>query len=183
MKIVQSETFFPSLFFSPLPRGAKLVTSAENWIVSDTKKRGRGRVDKGQSASLAVPVVSIEITSRRIGKCDGAANGGEKLQSVGNCFIPFPARTQYRASLTRASTFKDFHLSQRWIPTTRGTEGQFFFPNALIPFLVIPIFPSVDISILFIISRREEGKNEILKAKAEEERRLRRRTNNKACRK
>lgn len=33
-------------------------------------------MDKGQSASLAVPVVSIEITSRRIGKCDGAANGG-----------------------------------------------------------------------------------------------------------
>lgn len=121
--------FFPSLFFSPLPRGAKLVTSAENWIVSDTKKRGRGRVDKGQSASLAVPVVSIEITSRRIGKCDGAANGGEKLQSVGNCFIPFPARTQYRASLTRASTFKDFHLSQRWIPTTQGDRGAIFLPK------------------------------------------------------
>lgn len=32
-------------------------------------------MDKGQSAGLAVPVVSIEITSWRIGKCDGAANG------------------------------------------------------------------------------------------------------------
>lgn len=72
MKIVQSETF-------SAPPSLVTRSAAENWIVSDTK-RGEGRVDKGQSASLAVPVVSIEITSWRIGKCDGAANGRSSNQ-------------------------------------------------------------------------------------------------------
>lgn len=49
LKIVQSETFFPSLFFSPLPRGAKLVTSAENWIVSEGEEGARGQGAIGQS--------------------------------------------------------------------------------------------------------------------------------------
>lgn len=117
---------------------------------------GGGAWTRGNRPVLRFQLYPLKLPAGELASVMAQLTGGEKLQSVGNCFIPFPARTQYRASLTRASTFKDFHLSQRWIPTTRGTEGQFFFPNALIPFLVIPIFPSVDITILFIISRREE---------------------------
>lgn len=119
---------------------------------------GGGAWTRGNRPVLRFQLYPLKLPAGELASVMAQLTGGEKLQSVGNCFIPFPARTQYRASLTRASTFKDFHLSQRWIPTTRGTEGQFFFPNALIPFLVIPIFPSVDITILFIISRERKEK-------------------------
>lgn len=71
LKIVQSEYFF--LFF--FPRARCETCNSKRGGELDSFEGREDRVDKGQSAGLAVPVVPIEITSWRIGKCDGAANG------------------------------------------------------------------------------------------------------------